>query len=380
MSIEFTYQGVKIDTFDDIFNKKVEQYKKIYGSDINISSDNPDGQRIGIESNAILDIQSFGLWLYSQIDPDFSQGQMLNVVSKFCGILRKPATQSTAQIQVEGVIDTVIPKDFEFKDTNSNIWLSTAETTYAAGGILNISVVAQEFGSVNAEIGSINDSNDVLLGIGAITNNQPAVIGNDEETDVEFRKRRNLSTENAAFSTVGSLYASLLDLEQVADVKIYENKTSVFNPTLQLDGHSIWIIVEGGDDNDIAETIILNKAIGCGEKGDSSGTYTEIIGANTLISTALFSRPTKTACTLTATITKQGGGLNPDLITDSIVGKQFEIGESIQITELYNSIYQTQDGLVVSNLTLNKTGTAPQSVVVNSGADEICYISNVVIL
>ncbi|OQY25514.1 MAG: hypothetical protein B6244_14960 [Candidatus Cloacimonetes bacterium 4572_55] len=65
MSLEFTPDGIKIQTYEEIFDFLAEGYRAIYGVDINLDQDSPDGQRVGIEAKARLDIQTFALALYN---------------------------------------------------------------------------------------------------------------------------------------------------------------------------------------------------------------------------------------------------------------------------------------------------------------------------
>jgi len=59
MALEFTAEGITTETFDDIYNRLADGLKLIYGSDIDLSQNTPDGQRIGIIAKEILDGQSF---------------------------------------------------------------------------------------------------------------------------------------------------------------------------------------------------------------------------------------------------------------------------------------------------------------------------------
>jgi len=86
MSIEFTPDGVSIQTLQEITDELIEGYRDIYGPDINVSPESPDGQRIGIEAKARADMQAFALDLYNQQDPDFASGQALISKMKYAVI------------------------------------------------------------------------------------------------------------------------------------------------------------------------------------------------------------------------------------------------------------------------------------------------------
>ena len=48
--LEINDKGVTAPNLDEIISEKSEGYRLIYGQDISIDADSPDGQRIGIES------------------------------------------------------------------------------------------------------------------------------------------------------------------------------------------------------------------------------------------------------------------------------------------------------------------------------------------
>ena len=100
MKPRFTPNGIEVQTFDEIYQELADGYREIYGNDINLDPDSPDGQRVAIEAQARLDVQSFGSLLYNQLDPAFALGQALNSIIKFSGITRRPATRSQVDVEV----------------------------------------------------------------------------------------------------------------------------------------------------------------------------------------------------------------------------------------------------------------------------------------
>ena len=45
MALGFTQDGITVETFDEIYNRIAEGIKAIYGADIDLSQNTPDGQR-----------------------------------------------------------------------------------------------------------------------------------------------------------------------------------------------------------------------------------------------------------------------------------------------------------------------------------------------
>jgi len=92
--------GIKLDSFETIFNDLVEKFKSIYGDDINLDQNSPDGQVIGIFTNVVYDMQSFLARLYNSFDPDFAEGHELDKILKLIATTRLPATKSIVDVEI----------------------------------------------------------------------------------------------------------------------------------------------------------------------------------------------------------------------------------------------------------------------------------------
>ena len=55
----FTPDGIQVQTFQEIYDELAAGYRVIYGEDINLEPNSPDGQRVAIEAQLVLDSQSY---------------------------------------------------------------------------------------------------------------------------------------------------------------------------------------------------------------------------------------------------------------------------------------------------------------------------------
>lgn len=354
--MEFDYNGIKIRTFSEIFDKKVAEYKAIYGDDINTEQNTQDGQKIGIESNAILDIELFAQWLYANLDADFAEGQMLNVLSKISGITRMPGSRSSVDVEIITDRVLVLPAAWEAKDKNDVIWFLTDETNLVQGSNF-VTLFSKDWGAIYAQSNEVIFQNHIVLGITSLTNALASIAGIDEESDADFRIRRNLSTENPAFSTIGELQGGLSNLNGVTNVKIYENKTDIFDTVLDLQAHSVWIIVDGGSVGDISKTIAISKTAGAGEKGAITGSYIEEIptdlGPFFYTHAPIFDRSTSLSTELICDVHVESGLGVVDLERfEPLKDLEFNIGSEVFVTSLYSEIYKLHENIHVENLTI----------------------------
>lgn len=274
MSLAITPTGITIDTLNDVIANLSAQYRAIYGQDIAIDQDTADGQRIGIEAKLNLDIQTALLYLYTSLDVDQAKGEALNRAIKYTGIVRRQATHSTWQLTITADRALSISSGYTIKDESGQEWQTVTEYDLVVGEN-SVSFEAVNLGAIVGLISSTFEQVTVYLGITGIAASVSAVVGIEEETDEQLRIRRRISIENPSLSTIGSLTSKLLQVENVTDCKVYENNTDTFNADLSLDAHSVWCVVEGGDNNNIAEVIAKQKTAGTGMKGAVTGSYTE---------------------------------------------------------------------------------------------------------
>ena len=98
-----TSAGLTIPTQQDILDYLNALYRSIYGVTVDLSNDSADYQ-----DNAIRALQAFdannGLQiLYLSLNPLTAIGPSLDLVGQLIGPVRKPATASTATVNVVGV-------------------------------------------------------------------------------------------------------------------------------------------------------------------------------------------------------------------------------------------------------------------------------------
>jgi uncharacterized phage protein gp47/JayE len=107
-----------------------------------------------------------------------------------------------------------------------------------------------------------------VLGVTAVINNSaPVNSGVNEESDLELRTRFNNSVALNGKSGVDNLYSALLNLGGVVSCYVDNNRTNEINQ-YGTPPHSIWAIVNGGTDEDIANAIYGTISDGCGMRGE----------------------------------------------------------------------------------------------------------------
>ena len=137
----------------------------------------------------------------------------------------------------------------------------------------------------------------VLLAAAAVT------VGFLEEEDGALRRRRETSTEAGAVHMFVAMQSSVLGVTGVTDLLIIENTTGSVD-ALGLPAHSFRAVVEGGDDDEIAQAIWDKHPSGIAWSGAESGTAVDSNGSNHTVN---FGRPVYVPIHIAIVLSLQAG-------------------------------------------------------------------------
>lgn len=261
---------------DDLTLGLVDIYSQD-GEVLNLDSNTPDGQLIELAAYAGTVHRELITEVYNSCDPDKCVGAvqdnryMINYLTRKQGSfsLQNITIIANKTVELQGLdasYNEVEASAYTVSDDNGNIWYLVSSTTIFAG-TTTLEFRAKEMGAVIPTIGTITTPVTIIPGIVSVINNVgPTAIGTEEESDSDFRIRRARSVAIAGKGNVDNMEGQLLALPSVVDVKIHENKSNTTDTT-GTPAHTVWVIVEGGDQDAIAEVIYGN--IGCaGTRGN----------------------------------------------------------------------------------------------------------------
>lgn len=345
--------GIAISDFTEIFDELVSNYQTIYGSDIDLSQNTPDGQIVGIDAKIISDFSEFAVSLYNSFDPDYAIGLGLDKILKLNGLKRQQSTKSSVDITLVCSKTVELEADYTIVDALGQKWVIDEAKTVLTGTHL-ITFYSQDFGKYEALPETITEFETIVLGVDSVNNLLSAVAGKDEDTDEEIRiKRNNLLMRNST-STVGGLIGKLYDI--CDEVVIYENRTSAIDVDKSMNPNSLWVICEGGEVDEIAQTIAL-ESVGCELKGDIETTYTETITRSNnelfyYIHTVKFDRLNDVGIYVKLDVKRKNASIPIDitLIENTLKALKFNINQNINATELYSDVYSAGNTFIASNI------------------------------
>ena len=368
--------GFKAESFTEILTRLSNGLKNIYGQDINLDQDSPDGQQLGIQANIISDFQDLALYIYNSMDPDLADGANFDKLLKLLARTRLPSSRSTVDIEMVLNKTVSIPASYTIKDLNNQNWIIGTAQTLDAGTHL-VSFYSEDWGNITAEPNTINEQVTILTEVVSINNPESAISGRDEESIVQVRERRNKILEINASSTIGSIIGKILDLNGVIDAVPYENMTKIYDPVRDIQPNSYWIVVKGGDIAQISEIIAKDKTGGTGLKGQVETVYIEKFvrkdgSVREFYHDVKFDRPTEVSIHIKFKVSRKISTQSIDIehIKDILVNKEFYIAQNITVTELYSTIYSAATNYIATDLEVSKDGVVWDSVFLQAGYDE----------
>ena len=130
----FSQTGIVTQSLDAIIAEITGKYQEIYGNDINIDQNTPDGQMINLLAQMKKDILDLLVQYNSNIDVDQVQGIAQQILYKLNGLEIKSYTYSYVNVQIttnsptnlQGLdqnINSAEGTGYTVQDTNGNRWI-----------------------------------------------------------------------------------------------------------------------------------------------------------------------------------------------------------------------------------------------------------------
>lgn len=333
-----------------------------YGVDINLNPNSPDAQMVNIFAQGKIDVLELLQQIYDSFDPDQAIGVQLNARCGINGVIRQAGTY-TQQIVTVTVnqaltlvgLDTAPNNPFTVADSSGNQFNLVTGISLVSAGAYDLLFQAVKIGALATASNTITNIITVQLGVIGVNNANPAIsIGRNEETDSALRIRRANSVSLPSKGYYEGLKGALLDVAGVTNAVVLENDTSTTDSN-GIPGHSIWCIVLGGSDTDIAAAINVKRNAGCGMKGSVSEVVIEPDGTNFTIQ---FDRPTSENLWISFTVAAITGSVDPLYIRVQLLAQlSYLIGQSADTTTIVSLIKA-----ISPNATVSAEGISPDNV------------------
>lgn len=270
--------GLTVSTRDELIEQYSLAFQSIYGTDINLDPDSPDGQMMNIFIQSVLDLQDLLVQIYNMFDPDNAIGVILDQRVAINGIQRQAGTYTVTNITITTSqalnlygLDQDTQPTYTVADNAGTQWQLMSTQSPAGAGTYVYAFQAASPGAVLTTPNSITIPVTIVVGVTSINNPTTySTLGVNEETDAELKIRRQRSVSLSSQGYYNSLMAALENINGLSFAYIAENTTGSTDGD-GVPGHSIWVIVAGtASDEDVANAIYLKRNAGCGMYGTQS--------------------------------------------------------------------------------------------------------------
>lgn len=342
-------------------------YQTIYGPDINLDPDTPDGQQMNIFIQAVLDNLDLLTQIYNQFDPDTAIGKVLDQRVAYNGIQRQAGTFTVTPITIvtdralnlSGLDQSNNPV-YTVSDNSGTEWELMESQTIAVAGTYVFNFQAALPGATLTIPNTITTPVSIVLGVTSINNPTAALsIGLNEESDAALKIRRQKSVSLASQGYLSGLLAALENITGVSAAFVYEN-TSGSTDVNGVPGHSIWVIVAGtGAPADIARAIYNKRSTGAGMFGAQSYIITQVDGSpftvywDDVVAETVYIK--FTASSLDGIHPPNVSAIRTQLVDIFVPG----VNEMLNINDLATLVQQIDPNCLVTNAGFSTSATGP---------------------
>lgn len=364
---EINENGLIVQTLPEIIAEITDSYKSIYGQDISVDSNTPDGQLINIEAMSKADTLDLATMVYNMFNVDTVRGVPQDILYKINNVYRKSSEFTFVQVNVTTTqplnlqgLDSDITNPsgigYTVADNSGNQFILSNSISLTGAGTYTLEFRAKELGAIEVLPNTIVNMITIVSGVSSVNN--PAIqyiLGTSEETGQEFATRRNASTAISGKGFQDAFIAQLNSIPLVEFATVYNNTNNV--PDAEgIPANGFWAIVEGGADANIAQVIYANMGMGNPMKGSSSYTITKANGETVDIK---WDRPVAQPLYVKMTVqSKVGQAPDVDFLKRYLVeNKTFGVYEKADATGISCKIVEGDDSITVVLCQVSTDGT-----------------------
>lgn len=270
-----TGTGVIVPDTSKILQDVVDEWKEVFGNQLNTDPETPQGRLIEMIARQRVFTVQMAAALANVLNLNKAYGFVLDDIGSLFQLKRQSATYTTTQITMSGVADTVIPIGTELMSDDGDKFINDYEYTIGSNGSVTGMFRAEETGAIQAPVGTITTIISQVSGLETVVNNASAEVGQEQESDQEFRNRIKASLNINSTSVLSAIKGAIADVSGVNQVKVYENTSAtdtILATDFEIPAHSFGAIVDYNEVDlvnepityGIIEAIYKKKSLGAG--------------------------------------------------------------------------------------------------------------------
>ena len=279
MSTNYIYldnNGVIVTDTADIKDTVQQEFKNALGENLSLEDSTPQGRLIDMETDARVAVIENNAMIANLFNIRMAFGVALDALGANFGVERIAASSSSVTATVTGIGGTVIPAGSQASTQSGYIFYAENDITIPEGGTTTATFLSLEKGEIPCPVGSLSKIIDGTFGWETITNNAAAILGVNKESDESF-KARIIAGLFSGTSLLGDYESALSKVENVNSSFVYDNPTgeTITYDTVSIKPHSVYVCVDGGNNNDVANALFNVKSGGSDWNGNTTVSVTD---------------------------------------------------------------------------------------------------------
>lgn len=272
--------GVIVPDTSTLLAEVQSEYTAVFGTDLVISPDSPQGVLMSAEALARADVVKINAALANQINPNIAGGVALDAIGMLSGIQRTAQTQTVVtNVNVNGIAGTIIPEGSQAQTAAGDIFATLSQVTLDGTGTAMVNFAAIEYGPIPCATDALNQVVSDVLGWETVDNTSAGATtpGATTQSDQQYRAYRNNTLAFQGVALPVAITSALYATTGVTSLTFQENvaaTTETINGITMVP-HSIYVCVAGGSDTAVAAALLENKSSGCAWNGSTSVNVTE---------------------------------------------------------------------------------------------------------
>lgn len=175
MANQLDANGLQVDSLSDLVANITTALQAVYGNDINVAPNTPDGQLINIFAQTVEDMLETLVDAYNILFVDAAYGVMLDQLVAINGLTRNPGSFTQAAIEVTVNRALTLPGQntttpFTVADDAGNQYELVTSHVFGAAGVATLLFQAVLLGQIEVLANTINNIVTTTLGVTGVNN------------------------------------------------------------------------------------------------------------------------------------------------------------------------------------------------------------------
>ena len=261
--------GVIVADTQTVLTEIENEYKTAFNDQtLIVTPDTPQGVLISAETIARTEVINNNATLANQINPELATGIFLDAIAFLTNLRRTESTQTIVTATLTGQAGTLIPSGSQ-ASSNGNIFELINNVTIPESGTIDADFRSVIFGEIPVLANTLTQIVSTVLGWETVNNTNAGTIGRDTESDAVFRRYRKETLANQGVALPFAIKSNLRLVNGVKSLSFLENTASTTEviQDITMLPHSIYICIDGGNDEDIAYSLYNSKTLGAAYNG-----------------------------------------------------------------------------------------------------------------